>query len=104
MGVGDKEFLPWQQFLNLLEGAPLNVPMLKNQFTEDVQWTKRPPIFATSDEKRSRVMNGRIGNGETPQMNERWTYIHLNHSFTGKCNYKLIPFGKCFAKLILEVE
>lgn len=79
----------------------MNVPMPKNHFAEDVHWTKRPPIFATSDEKITRIMSGRLDKGETSQMNERWTYIELNHSFTGKCNYKLIPCGKCFAKLIL---
>lgn len=103
-GVGDKEFLPWSQFLNLLEGAPMNVPMPKNHFSEDVLWTKQPPIFATSDEKICRITNGRLDKGETAQMNERWIYIELNYSFSGKCNYKLIKCGRCFAELILEAK
>ena len=67
-GVGDKEFMVWSQLLNLLEGAPMNVAMPKNHFAQDVQWSKRPPIFATSDERISRILNGRLDKGETSQM------------------------------------
>ena len=103
-GVGDKEFMPWSQLLNLLEGAPMNIAMPKSHYTQDAQWRKRPPIFATSDERITRIMNGRLDKGETAQMEQRWTYIQFNYSYTGRCNYRLIPCGKCFADLILDTE
>ena len=46
---GDKDFLPWKDLLNSLDGSKLNVVMPKNNFASDMEWTKKQPIFATSD-------------------------------------------------------
>ena len=34
-GKGDDRSLPWNQFLNLFEGAPVNVAMPKNVYVSD---------------------------------------------------------------------
>ena len=100
-GVGDKEFMPWSQLLNLLEGAAMNIAMPKNHFAQDVQWKKRPPIFATSEYRITRIMNGQMDVGETAQMDQRWVYIDFKYDFSGRCNYDLVPCARCFARLIL---
>ena len=57
-----------------------------------MEWTKKQPIFATSDKKIVRVMSGRIDAGETSQMDQRWTYIELKYSYQKEqINYDLIP-------------
>ena len=38
-GKKDDRFLPWNQFLNLLEDAPVNVAMFKNVYASDQEWT-----------------------------------------------------------------
>lgn len=102
-GDGDRKFMPWRMFLNLLEGAPINVPMPKNHFSADVQWVKRQPIFATSDRKIVRVMNHKLDLGETNQMDERWEYIHFKHQFQkAEINYDLVHCPRCFADLVLN--
>ena len=53
------DFLPCQDPLSLLDGLKLNVAMPKNNFSSDMEWTKKQPIFATFD-KIVRVMSGRI--------------------------------------------
>ena len=68
---GDDRFLPWNQFVNLLEGPPVNVAMPKNVYASDQEWTALQPIFATSDQCVVRIINGKIDYGETDQMNER---------------------------------
>ena len=101
-GKGDKDFLPWQDLLNLLDGSKLNVAMPKNHFASDMEWVKKQPIFATSEKKIVRAVSGRLDAGETSQMDERWTYIELKHSYDkDQINYNLIPCSRCFAELIL---
>ena len=39
--------------------------------------------------------------GETTKMIQSWAYIELNYTCTGKCNYKVIPCGKCFVILLV---
>ena len=70
-GKEDDRILPWNQFLNLLEGAPVNVAMPKNVNASDWEWTALQPIFAISDQRVVRIINGKIDYGETDQMNER---------------------------------
>lgn len=100
-GKGDKEFLPWKSFLNLLEGAPINIPMPKNHFASDVQWTKRQPVFATSDRKIIRIINNKMDMGETAQMDERWVYLKFNYQWqANEIDYNLVHCPRCFAELI----
>jgi len=101
---GEKRVMPWNMFLNLLEGVPINVSMPKNFYARDYEWTEKQPIFATSDKQIIRIRNGQLDVGETQQMAERWVVINFKHQqYLGEdVNYNLIPCGPCFAKLILE--
>ena len=102
-GEGDRKFMAWRMFLNLLEGAPINIQMPKNHFAADVEWIKRQPIFATSEQKIVRIMNHRVDEGETDQMNQRWKYVEFNHRFDKKnINYDLVHCPRCFAELVLN--
>ena len=102
-GKGDDRFLPWNQFLNLLEGAPVNVAMPKNVYASDREWTALQPIFGTSDQRIVWIINGKIDYGETDQMKERWNCIEFSYQWKkGEIEYSLCPFAKCFARLISD--
>ena len=64
-GKWDVKFLLWNQFLNLLEGAPPNVAMSKNVYALDREWTALKPIFATSDQPIVQITNDKIDYGKT---------------------------------------
>ena len=100
---GEKKVLPWNLFLNLLEGVTVNISRPKNFYSKDFEWVEKQPIFATADKPIIRINNGRIDTGETDQMAERWIILPFTHQYQGKnVNYDLVPCGSCFAKLILD--
>ena len=102
-GKGDDKFLPWNQFLNLLESAPVNVAMPKNLYASDQEWTALQPIFATSNQCVVSIINGKIDYGETDQMNEMWNYIEFSYQCKkGEIYYSLCPCARCFAQLIFD--
>ena len=47
------KIMPWNVFLNFLEGAEIQVSMPKNHFAKDVTWSRKQPIFATADKPHS---------------------------------------------------
>ena len=99
---GETRLMPWNMFLNLLEGVTVNISMPKNFYENDFPWVERQPIFATSDKPIMRIRNGQLDVGETQQMDQRWTVLHFHHQYVGDdVDLNLIPCGACFAKLIL---
>ena len=100
---GEHRVMPWNMFLNLLEGVTVNISMPKNFYSKDFEWTERQPIFATSDRPIVRIRNGCIDEGETQQMAQRWKIVNFRHQYLGdKVNYNLTSCSSCFAKLILN--
>ena len=100
---GDRRFMQWRMFLNLLEGAPLNIEMPKNHYAADIEWVNKQPIFATSDNKIVRVLNNKVDKEETSQMDERWKYINFTHQFDkSTIKYDLVHCPRCFAELVLN--
>ena len=100
---GEKRVMPWNMFLNLLEGATVNISMPKSFYAKDYEWSQRQPIFATSDKPIVRIRNETLDEGETQQMAQRWKILKFNHQFLDdKANYNLINCGACFSKLILD--
>lgn len=100
---GEKRIMPWNMFLNLLEGVTVNISMPKNFYSKDFEWSERQPIFATADKPIMRIRNGTLDEGETQQMAQRWQIITFKHQYLGdKVNYNLVCCGSCFAKLILD--
>lgn len=59
-GKKNDKFLLWNQFLNLLEGTPVNVAMLQNLYVSDQELTALQPIFKTSDQHIVRIINEKI--------------------------------------------
>ena len=101
---GEKRVMPWNMFLNLLEGVTVNISMPKNFFSKDYEWSERQPIFATADKEIIRIRNGTIDDGETQQMAQRWVLIKFKHQYLGEdVNYDVISCKSCFAKLLLDV-
>ena len=101
---GEKKVMPWNMFLNLLEGATVNISLPKTFFAKDCEWTAKQPIFATADKPILRIHNGKLDIGETQQMAERWEILKFEHQYLGRnANYDLIPCSSCFAKLILDI-
>lgn len=101
---GDAKVMPWSTFLNFLEGATINVSMPKNRHAEDFEWSKRQPVFATAEHRIVRIVNNELKQGETNQMDQRWRFLNFKHQFLDQeVNYDIIPCGKCFAELILDV-
>ena len=98
---GEKRVMPWHMFLNLLEGATVNISMPKNFFSNDFEWSEKQPIFATADKPIVRIRNGVFDEGETQQMAERWVILRFKHQYLGsKVNYDIPPCKLCFAKLV----
>lgn len=102
---GDKKVMEWRIFLNLLEGAPVNISMPKNFFAEDFLWKKRQAIFATAEHPIMRIKNGKVDASESAQMAQRWTILRFTHQYLFEdVNHNLIPCQKCFAELILNLD
>lgn len=102
---GDDRVMPWSIFLNFLEGATINVSLPKNYNSQDFEWSKRQPVFATAEKPIVRIVNGEFNLGETNQMNQRWVFLRFSHEFSMEkknIDYNITPCGACFAKLILD--
>ena len=102
-GVGDREVMPWQKMLNLLEGAPVNIAMPKNSHSKDYELTADIPVFATSDRRMTRIVGNREDKGETAQIDKRWLVKHLTRPLSDEeVDYTLVQCGRCFAELVLK--
>ena len=94
--------MTWMQFLNLLEGAPVNISVPKNHFSEDVVWTQMTPIFATAAAPITRIVGNAIDEVQTKMMRNIWKMYHFKHEFTEENIIRFPNCGKCFAELVLE--
>ena len=88
---GERKVMPWNMFLNLLEGITVNISRPKNFYSQDSEWSERQPIFATAENPIVRICNGKLDEGETQQIAQRWKVIKFKHQYLGdKVNYDLI--------------
>ena len=97
-----EKVIPWSDFLNLLEGEAVHVPVPKTHFAEDALWTADTPIFATSKTKFRKYEGGIIDEIETEMMQSRWKVFHFIHRFSEEDSVDIDPCPHCFARLILE--
>ena len=95
-----EQVIPWSDFLNLLEGEAIHVPVPKTHFTEDPLWTKDTAIFATSKGKIRKCEKGQIDEIETEMMDRRWKYFFFKCEVEDEV--KFVPCPKCFATLVLK--
>ena len=97
-----EDIMKWGPFLNLLEGAPVNISAPKNHFSEDVSWKELTPIFATAGDQITRFVGGKIDRKQTKMMFNRWTYYEFTHEFTPETIVRYDSCGLCFAQLVLD--
>ena len=101
---GDQEVMEWGMFLNLLDGSPVTIAQPKSHFASDADWRTIQPIFATADGPIRRItQDGRIDQGETGQMDERWVVKPFTYQFASP-DYFLKRCARCFAHLLLGEE
>ena len=96
--------LPWQDFLNLLEGMEVHIPTPKTHYAEDIELESDIPFFATSI--GAIQFNGKSvdPDGENAMMATRWHEFKFTHSIPKSDQVKFPPCPRCFAELILMGE
>ena len=96
--------LPWQDFLNLLEGMEVHIPTPKTHYAEDIELHSDIPFFATSIGPIQ--FNGKSSDpsGEDAMMATRWREFKFTYSIPKNQQVKFPPCARCFAELILMGE
>lgn len=92
--------LPWQDFLNLLEGMEVHIPTPKTHFSEDIELTSDIPFFATSIAPIMFVGKSTDVSGENAMMECRWKEFKFTHSIPVEDQRHFPPCVRCFAELI----
>ena len=93
--------LPWQDFLNLLEGMEVHIPTPKTHYAEDIEITSDIPIFATSIAPITFTGKSTNPAGEDAMMAARWKNYAFTHSIPQGNQVKFPPCMRCFAELML---
>ena len=96
--------IPWSDFLNLLEGEVIHIPVPKTHFAEDAVWSADTPIFATSKTKIRKYERGQVDEIETEMMDSRWKVYVFKHQFSKDEMVEVESCPHCFAKLVLQNE
>ena len=94
------KLMAWSDFLNLLEGLPVHLPAPKTHFAEDILWSKKTPIFATSSTRIRKYDGGVLNDVETGMMDTRWRYFEFHKPIENPKEIKSCPC--CFANLMLS--
>lgn len=96
-----QDVIPWEQFLLLLEGDPVQFPV---KFQNDIRLLKDTPIFATS---RSPITFGKCGEEaetENKMMKSRWKTFQFTHHFVESKQIECLPCMHCYANFILCIN
>ena len=96
--------LPWQDFLNLLEGMEVHIPTPKTHYAEDIELETDIPFFATSIGPIQFSGKSVDADGENAMMATRWHEFKFTHSIPKSQQIKFPPCPRCFAELILMGE
>ena len=92
--------LPWQDFLNVLEGMEVHIPTPKTHFAQDIELNSDIPFFATSIGPITFVGKSTDPAGEDAMMACRWNEFKFTHSIPRAQQRKCPPCCRCFAELI----
>ena len=95
------KLMPWQEFLNLLEGFPIHLQAPKTHYSEDILWDKKTPIFATSSQKIRKYDNNLLNDVETTAMAKRWKYYSFSREIQSP--KEIQPCATCFANFMLSL-
>ena len=93
--------LPWQDFLNLLEGMEVHIPTPKTHYAEDIELESDIPFFATSIGPIQFSGQSSDPVGEDAMMATRWHEFKFTHSIPKSEQVKFPPCPRCFAELVL---
>lgn len=96
------KLIPWNNFLQLLEGAKVHLSAPKNHAAEDILFSKDTPIFATSIAKIRKYTAGTVNEMETEMMDARWNIFNFHYQISRENIKEIPPCSHCFSKLILE--
>ena len=92
------KLLPWPDLLNLLEECPVHLSAPKTHFAEDLLWTEKTPIFATSSTRLRKYDGGVLNDIETEMMEARWHYFEFTQQIQTPEEIK--SCSRCFATFI----
>ena len=98
------QLIPWQNMLLLLEGQTIHFSAPKTHHAQDILFDKDTPIFCTSESEIVSLRGGVLDDRETEIMAVRWRVFGLHHQIPESEQRNIPPCGRCFAKLILEVQ
>ena len=95
----NQEMIPWQEFLNLLEGQTVHLAAPKTHYARDICITQDIPIFATSISMVK--YSGKSDNcqGENAMMEARWKAFELRVPIPRGKQIDLDGCARCFAEL-----
>ena len=95
------KLIPWNNFLQLLEGAEVHLSAPKNHSPEDIKFTADTPIFATSIAPIRKYTAGVVNEGETEMMACRWNHFKFTRQLEKHEVKEVSPCATCFSKLII---
>lgn len=98
----NKQLIPWNELLLMLEGETISIPAPKTHFRQDLRLIEDCPVFATSKYPLIYVHGGSIDNRETDMMNARWVYFELSVQIPRERQIEVSPCPHCFARLVLQ--
>lgn len=97
-----ERIMPWADFLNLLEGAPIHISAPKTHYAEDILWSKDTPIFCTSDAVIRKYNCGQLDEIETEMMDSRWVVFKLQHQI--KHARDVVTCTRCFTEFLMQIQ
>ena len=97
--------ISWRDFLLLVEGHIVHLPVPKNQYSSDVCIDTDVPIFATSSNPIVYYgRNGQIDERETEMMSVRWRVFEFTRKMPQEEQKDLPPCSRCFGELVFLDE
>ena len=97
----NEQMLPWQDFLNMLEGIEVHIPTPKTHYAEDIELTSDIPFFATSIGPITFTGRSINAAGEDAMMACRWVEFKFTYIIPPANQVKFPPCPRCFAELVM---
>ena len=87
------------EFVGRASNSPAG-PQNTLQYAEDILWSKKIPIFATSSQRIRKYDGGVLNDVETGMMEKRWKYFEFSKPVQSPKEIKPCPM--CFANFIFS--
>lgn len=94
--------IAWGDFLQLLEGDTVHIPVPKNVGQKDIEFTKDTPFFATADAPIVLVKGRSLDQANTEMMKVRWVHFNFHRQIPRDEQVKYEPCPKCFARFVMD--